>query len=94
MVTSDKVKTMIKNIEKERDLPKEDRINFDIGGIHTLFPGEDGPGHNCITWDITHLDSIGIYLGKSIIGSIITIPWMYTSLPKNHKSPQIKRIYD
>ncbi|MGL5264517.1 MAG: hypothetical protein ACRDAI_08145 [Candidatus Rhabdochlamydia sp.] len=103
MITSDKVQEMLRRIEKEQSLPKEERTrNFNIRGKDAIFPIWDPrqtdwfhrgkTGDNCYTWDTDHLKSLGIDLGSSWKDYIAAMALNYTKKPEEYKKIPVQEM--
>ncbi|VHO05314.1 hypothetical protein [Candidatus Rhabdochlamydia sp. T3358] len=103
MITSDKVQEMLRRIEKEQSLPKEERTrNFNIRGKYAIFPIWDPreeavfnrgeTGDNCYTWDADHLKLLGIDLGSSWKDYIAAMATNYTKKPEEYKKIPVQEM--
>lgn len=94
MVTSDKVKVMLQNIEAEKTFPKGQRHDYNMLGEGSYIGKK---GHNCFTWARYHLKTIGIDLkGKemppSLAGLVAGLITDYTKKPTKYTETPIQGI--
>jgi|GEM_PF-5384761 len=94
MVTCDKIKQMLQNIEAEKTFPLGYRYDYNRYGEGSYIGKED---HNCFTWARYHLKTIGINLkGKAMPPSIsdfaATLVTDYTKKNVKYTNTPVERI--
>ena len=103
MRTSDKVQEMLRRIEKEQSLPKEERTRkYNMRGKDAIFPLWDPrenawfnrgeAGDNCYTWDKDHLKALGIDPGSSWKDYIAAVAINYTKNPEEYKEIPVQEM--